>query len=67
MIVNSSIIVSFFSQWCFTYVLEDRKERDKKKLVKEKKGEKNETQSGVETQGKWPRNQMKSNTDRRST
>ncbi|XOD66693.1 MAG: hypothetical protein ACMUEL_01205 [Flavobacteriales bacterium Tduv] len=36
-----------------TYVIKVRKEKGKSKSVKEKERVKKETQSGVETQGKW--------------
>ncbi|XOD67522.1 MAG: transposase [Flavobacteriales bacterium Tduv] len=36
-----------------TYVVEDRKEEGKKQISQRKAGVKKETQSGVDTQGKW--------------
>ncbi|XOD66839.1 MAG: transposase [Flavobacteriales bacterium Tduv] len=54
MIVDSSITVSYFSpKGAPIYVLEDRKEEGQKQISQRKTRVKKETQSGVDTQGKW--------------
>ncbi|XOD67245.1 MAG: hypothetical protein ACMUEL_04540 [Flavobacteriales bacterium Tduv] len=54
MIVDASITVSpFASKGAPTYVVKDRKEEGKKQIFSKKNKGKKETQSGVDTQGKW--------------
>ncbi|XOD67673.1 MAG: transposase [Flavobacteriales bacterium Tduv] len=54
MIVNASItVISFALKGEPTYVVEDRKEEKKNQISQRKKRVKKETQSGVDTQGKW--------------
>ncbi|XOD67916.1 MAG: transposase [Flavobacteriales bacterium Tduv] len=53
-IVDANITVSFFApKGDSTYVMEDRKEDGQKQISQRKARVKKETQSGIDTQGKW--------------